>query len=285
LNPQKTKSLAALHGSIALFGFAGLFGRMPLHPVLIVLGRVFFASVFLGSFLACMRTPAVKNRRTLLVMAGTGVLLGFHWLMFFHAIHISSVSVGLISFSTFPVFVVFLEPLFFHTKIQKTYIAAAAAVSAAVILIVPEYNFSHAVFRGVFWGVLSGVSFAVITLINRTWVQRTNPVFMALIQDVCACIVLIPLGVPLIHQLNIRMVLFLILLGVVFTGAAHTLFIYGLRHTNAVKAGIFASLEPVYGCLAAFVLLHEVPDLRVIAGGCIIIAVSVYIAVLRSAVK
>lgn len=36
-----------------------------------------------------------------------------HWVSFFKSIQVSTVAVGLLSFSTYPVFTTFLEPLFF----------------------------------------------------------------------------------------------------------------------------------------------------------------------------
>ena len=63
----------------------------------------------------------------------------------------------------------------------------------------------------------------------------------------------------------------LILLGVVFTALAHTLFIRGMLAMRAQLASIIACLEPVYGILFALVVLHAVPSTREIIGGVVII--------------
>ena len=47
-----------------------------------------------------------------MALIASGVLLSFHWFAFFHSIQLSTVAVGVIGFSTYPVFVTFLEPLF-----------------------------------------------------------------------------------------------------------------------------------------------------------------------------
>jgi hypothetical protein len=40
-----------------------------------------------------------------------GLILAVHWITFFHAIQVSSVAVGLLAFSTFPVFITFHRTL------------------------------------------------------------------------------------------------------------------------------------------------------------------------------
>ena len=59
----KSKDLIAIHISVLLFGVSGIFGKLlELHPIIIVLGRVFFASLFLGFALFYLK-QAVKLRQ------------------------------------------------------------------------------------------------------------------------------------------------------------------------------------------------------------------------------
>jgi len=64
----------------------------------------------------------------------------------------------------------------------------------------------------------------------------------------------------------------LLLLGVVCTAVAHTLFIRGMRRIGARTASLISSLEPVYGIALALVFLGEIPAPRTILGGLIIVA-------------
>lgn len=66
------------------------------------------------------------------------------------------------------------------------------------------------------------------------------------------------------------------LLGVVFTGLSHSLFIDGLKSVSAKTASIITTLEPVYGIAAAALLLGEVPGIRMIAGGAVILGAAAY---------
>src|SRR5437773_2929482 len=100
-------SLAALHVAVALFGFAGLFGKwLDWDPVAIVFGRTVVAALVLGLVVAARRTERVGPSWTL---AGNGAILALHWVAFFAAIEVSSVAIGLVGFASFPLFVIVIE--------------------------------------------------------------------------------------------------------------------------------------------------------------------------------
>ena len=69
----------------------------------------------------------------------------------------------------------------------------------------------------------------------------------------------------------------IILLGVVFTAVAHSLFISGLKNIKAKNAGIIALLEPVYGIIVAAFILKEYPSFRLLGGGMIILFAAFYV--------
>jgi drug/metabolite transporter (DMT)-like permease len=71
----------------------------------------------------------------------------------------------------------------------------------------------------------------------------------------------------------------LVILGTACTAVSHTLFIKGMRSIKAQTASIISSLEPVYGIVFAFLLLDEIPSLRTVAGGCIILLSQVLIII------
>jgi drug/metabolite transporter (DMT)-like permease len=64
----------------------------------------------------------------------------------------------------------------------------------------------------------------------------------------------------------------ILVLGVACTGLAHLLFVASLRVLHARTAGLVVALEPVYAILFAWILFAQVPTLRTLAGGLIMIA-------------
>lgn len=285
--PSHRTSLLEIHLATILFGLAGLFGKwLTLSPLLIVLGRVFFASSALGALLWWKRLnlrDILKTQAGLLILLGA--ILAVHWGAFFQAIQVSSVAVGLLSYSCFPVFTVFLEPLFSRDKIDRKSLLAAGICLSGVFLIVPSFDPADSVYQGVLWGILSGLTFAVLTLFNRRLVQEYSSLAIAFFQDLFATLFLLPVLMMVAPaSLAFRDLGLLVVLGVVCTAGSHTLFIRGMRRVRARTASIISSLEPVYGIGLAFVFLGENPSLRTLSGGAVIMAAVLYVT-LREGVR
>lgn len=128
---EDTRSLAALHLAVMLFGLSAILGRFVTVPaVLVAGGRVVCSAALLLVLCLGTRTPlALHSRRDTALALGTGVVLAIHWTTFFQAIQCSSVALGTISFSTFPLFVTFLEPLVFREPLRPRSVLRAAPSS------------------------------------------------------------------------------------------------------------------------------------------------------------
>jgi drug/metabolite transporter (DMT)-like permease len=142
------------------------------------------------------------------------------------------------------------------------------------IMVYPS-SFGGAVFSGVCWGAISGFTFAVLSLLNRKWVRKYPPAAHCFLSECrgdlaasaddglgrCACIDVAQLGM-------------LAFLGVVCTAISHALFIRGLISVRAQLASVIACLEPVYGIVFAYLLLHEIPSAYTLTGGAVILMAS-----------
>lgn len=61
---KNNKSLIEIHIAVLLFGMSGLFGKfLSLHPMIIVLGRVVFSSIFILALILFMKTKIRLNRK------------------------------------------------------------------------------------------------------------------------------------------------------------------------------------------------------------------------------
>lgn len=273
VNVQKKRSLFEIHTAVVLFGLAGLFGKwIDLPPPLIVLGRVFFASMSLFLFLRLSRQPVLlTDKKDYGLFLSLGLLLAVHWTVFFQSIQVSTVAVGLLSYSSFPVFTALLEPLILRGRFKIKSLVYALVCLFGVFLIVPRFSMNDSVFRGILWGISAGLTFSVLTIFNRRLSQKYSSQLVAFYQDLFAMVFLLPVFLFVRPSLKTNDVLLLIFLGVVCTAGAHTLFIKGMKHVEAQTAAVLSSLEPVYGILLAFVFLGEIPALRTVLGGSIIL--------------
>ena len=276
---NKQRSFLEIHLAVLLFGLAGLFGKwLPLSPFIIVLGRVFFASITLALFLwPSKKSMKISPRKNYLYLIFLGFILSIHWVSFFKSIQVSTVAVGLLSFSIYPVFTTFLEPLFFKEKIIKINILFSMLCLIGVFLIIPRFDLDNSTFVGVLWGLISGLTFAVLTILNRKLTQHYSSLLIAFYQDFFSLLFLLPFCFVLQPALNAKDILLLCVLGVFCTAGSHTLFIKGMKYIKAQTASLIHFLEPVYGIIFAFLFLHEIPSLRIILGGIIILCGQIFI--------
>jgi drug/metabolite transporter (DMT)-like permease len=265
-------SLLYVHLAVLLFGLAGLFGKwLPISPITIVWWRSLFAVLALGIAVAvAAKNPFALQKKTALILVLLGAVLAAHWVTFFHAIQLSTVAIGLLSFSTFPVIVALLEPLVLAERFRADSLLHAALAFGGVLLVVPSFDPAGGALRGALVGVASGALYAITTVANRGYAGTIDAMTLGLWQNAVGCLVLLPFGPAL--DLNRSQLSLLAILGIVFTGGAHALFIHGMRDVSARLASIIGTLEPVYGVAAAALLLGEVPTFRTVLGGALVVA-------------
>jgi len=270
---KKRLGLLQVHLAVFLFGFAGLFGKIiSLDPVAITFGRTFFAGIFLFAVLSLTgKIRSVRSFSDLPSLLFSGTVLALHWLSFFQSIQVSSVAVGLLTFSTFPVFITFLEPVLFGERLAWFDVITALLVVAGLFCVIPAYDFSNRVTQGALWGGLSGFTFAVLSLCNRVHAKRLPPLLVSFYQLSVAALITLPLVVVSGTHPSKSDIFFIMILGVVFTAIAQTLFIGSLRHIRAHLAGVTVALEPLYGIILAVIILHEIPAWKTVVGGLVIL--------------
>lgn len=278
---QYSKHLLQIHIAVLLFGLAGLFGKwLLLHPIIIVLGRVFFASLALAGFLLALRRPLhLRKKQDAVYLAVLGALLAVHWITFFQSIQVSTVAVGLLTFSTFPVFTALLEPIFFKERWRGRDLLIAGITFGGIAIVVPEFELQNDYFRGASWGILSGLSFAFLAIFNRKYVRSYSGIELAFFQDLVATVLLLPFFFWWSPSLTSFDWGALLLLGVVFTALSHSFFINGLKSVSAKTASVIGSLEPVYGIMAAALLLREFPTWQELLGGAIILSMALLVSI------
>jgi len=272
-------ALVALHAAVLLFGFAGLFGKwLALPAVTIVFGRSAIAAVALSLLLHFARETGPRSAFEWRLAAG-GAVLALHWVSFFEAIQIASVAVGLLGFASFPLFVLLLEGILRQRALRAAEWLTAALVTVGIALLVPEFNLENRTVQGLLWGLVSGFTFALLAVNNRALAVRHDPGAIALWQNACAALVLLPFTIAAAALPDARDMALLVVLGVACTALAHTLFIRSLRVLSAHTASVVAALEPVYGIALAFVLLGETPSARTLAGGALIVGAAFFATV------
>ncbi len=184
---------------------------------------------------------------------------------------LSGVAIGMIALYTYPIFTVFLEPFFKGHKINGLDITLAAVMLLGIIILVPELDLSNRTTEGIGWGVFSALLFALRNILQRHYLSAYGGDTSILYQGFVAAIAVSPFISNFDPQLAPPDLLKILILGALFTALPHALFASSLRYLSAKTVGLIACLQPVYGTLLAWLVLHEQPTATVLLGGGIIL--------------
>ncbi|MFZ6752958.1 DMT family transporter [Undibacterium sp. Dicai25W] len=266
------RSLLSLHLAVMLFGAAGVIGKyIAVGALSLVFGRTLFAAVSLAPLVNWRCVKATKNLASTL---GNGALLAVHWLSFFASLQYAAVAFGLMGFATYPIFVALLEPWIFKLPRHRRDAWMAVMVVVGLLVMLSDAHWKDGSVKAVGMGIISGLSFALLTLNTRDQGKSRASTQVALIQNSVACLLLLPLVLYQgeLYSINIKTWFLLALLGSVFTALSHSLFAYSLQRLPATLASLTASLEPVYGMGLAYIFLDEVVPFRAICGAAIVLS-------------
>lgn len=271
------KEILHLHIAVMLFSLAGVVAQfVEISSVLVAFGRVLCSSVLLFLIILFRKETFRLSRSDFLFITLTGGVLALHWTSFFQSIQVSTVAIGTITFSTFPLFITFLEPVFFHEKLQKQDILSAFLLLLGVFITIPEFSIGNQDTLGILWGMLSSVTYAVMTLANRYFSRKYDGKLICFYEQGFAAAVLFPFMFIIKADWKPVYLLSIAFVGFVCTAFGYTLYVSAQKKVRAQTAGIISGMETVYGIAYAFLLLGEIPSLRELTGGAVILGTALY---------
>ncbi|MBK5071570.1 DMT family transporter [Budviciaceae bacterium CWB-B4] len=267
-------ALWQMHAAAVLFGISGIFGKLIISGVaVLVFGRAVFAVLSLSVLLIKSRRlpwQGMTARRIFNLLA-MGLLLVAHWVTFFIGIKVGGVAVATLGFACFPAFVALLESVLYREQLTKTEYTLIGLVSLGLVLVTPSFDFANNATEGLIWGILSGFTYALLTIGNRSVAAKMSGVQVNWWENLSVMLCLLPFAAADIPQVPWLDWVWIACLGLLCTGLSYSFFINALKVINARTAAMIIALEPVYAILVAWVLFHEQPGLRMVAGGALII--------------
>lgn len=272
----------ATAGSAAIFALATAWGlisilvrEVHLPALTLVFWRVALGAVAVGIGLALAgrRSALRPPPRSVLAL---GVLLAVHWAFYFASIRATSVaSANLVTYAN-PILIALLAPAFIGERVPPVSVLALVASVIGIVVIGvfgPTSGTGAVQAWGMLLATLAAVSYAFLILGIKRWAGDVDPAQAALWQCVAAAVVLSPAAVTSAYgALGVREIAYVVLLGVVLTGASALVYLSALRTVSATSAGILAYMEPVSAALLAVALLGEQLTWAVVLGGALIVA-------------
>lgn len=273
---MKNRSLLLINIATLLLGTTGLFGRwVSISSIGITFYRVLVSSVALFAFCKINKQDIrMKSGRDKWAFLAAGVLLAIHWITFMESVKLANVAVCTISFATFPLFLTFLEPLVFKTRLTKLNVLLAALVVVGISITAWGTELGSQHFMGFVVGLLSAISYAFLQLFNKRFTRDGyNGTVISMYEQGIVAIVLLPVIMITRVQPTATDIILLIALGLVCTATAHTILISAMKVLPAQLVGICNSMETVYAIALSALLLGEAPTMNEVIGAIIVTAV------------
>lgn len=272
------QSLIYLHIAVFLFGGTALFSKLIGMPALdITVYRTAVAAITLFILLYLTKKKIkLANKKDYGIAILLGIVVGIHWVTYFTGMQMAGVTIGIIAFFTYPVFTIFLEPLFNKTRPKFKDLMLACAVVFGIYLLIPEASLGNQVTIGIIIGVISAVFFALRNVLHKNYFVHYSGPHTMLYQTLVACLMLCLFVEVPPSEVTQTDWLLILLVGVIFTAAPHSLFASSLQNLSATTAGLISCLQPLYGCVLSFILLSERPSLTTFIGGFLVVSAAFY---------
>jgi len=254
-----------LHFTIFLFGFTGIPGRLITVPGdLLVWYRTAIAFVSILVILLIRNTSLLLRPQEVVRLLMIGLVVGAHWITFFHAIKISNVSVALACLSVTTLVVSLLEPLFFRTRISVAEVIGGVFIVLGLMLIANvQLNYMAGIITGLTSAILSGL----FTIFNKKIAAQYDGFIISWYEMLGA-----HLGVAgfilFTEPAKFQTVLpamdwvWLFILGTVCTAFAYWSTVFVLKKLSAYTVVMAINLEPIYGTLMAAFIFNEYNELH-----------------------
>lgn len=255
---KRYRNLLILHFTVLIWGFTGVLGDLITVSALhLVWYRVLIAAFTLLVYFKLSRQKIVVPWNKMLRFLGVGMIVGVHWVCFFHAIKISTVSVTLVTLSSLTLFTAILEPLFNRKTIAIGDVVVGLVIILGIYLI---FKFEFQYWQGIIFGLSAALCASLFSILNAKMVKQDSPTIITFYEMIGAFI-----GVSIIMllsgQFTAEMVLsssdwvYLLLLGSVCTAFAYVLGVAVMKELSAFTVALTTNLEPVYGILLAIMFL------------------------------
>jgi drug/metabolite transporter (DMT)-like permease len=250
------RNLLILHATVFIWGFTGILGALiSISAVQMVWYRVLIATLTLFLYFTLSKTSIKVSNKQFLQFFFTGSIVALHWILFFHAIKVSTVSVTLVCLSSFTLFTAILEPLIKRQQILVADIVIGLIIILGIYMI---FKFESRYTLGIVFGLSAALAGSIFSIINSTFVQKTDAKIIGFYEMAGAFfwITLYRLFDGSLQTETFHLAesdwIFLVLLGTICTALAYVAGVSVMRTLSAFRVALITNLEPVYGIILAF---------------------------------
>ena len=258
--PSLSRNLIILHITVFVWGFTGILGALiSIEATWLVWYRVLIAFISLYAYFRYKKISIRVSTETFLKLFFTGAVVALHWILFFHSIKSSTVSVALVSLSSLTLFTAILEPLLKKQRISKLEVVTGLLIISGIYMI---FTFESQYTLGIISGLLSALCASIFSIINSKQIQNRPAPIISFYELIGAWVwvsiyLLISEGLRAPVSLIFSDMVYLVLLGTVCTSLAYVAGVAVMKELSAFRVALITNLEPVYGIILAFIFFGK----------------------------
>jgi drug/metabolite transporter (DMT)-like permease len=266
--------------SYLLIGLSGTLVSWATAPAsaLLVLRFAIAALVLAAAFARKRRLAGLLARDLWPRLLLMGALDSTTLLLYFVAIREMGVATATFFLFTQPVWVALLAPRLLRTATERVvFVAVALAAAGLVVILVPALSGQGIQLStlGLLAGFGCGLSYACFALLVKGLTRRVESVTLVLVESTLDGLLLLPLALLQTlgtgYSLTGRDLLVALVLGLVCTALAYTLWTEGTRRVRVQHSAVLGFLTPVAAPIYALILLGQAITAWTLAGGTLIL--------------
>lgn len=255
-------------------GTSGMLGRfVPLDAVPAVWWRAAIGFLFIAAFCRwqgySFRIEDPK-RRWLVILSG--VLMMGHWVLYFYALKLSSVAIGMLSIFTYPAMTTMLEPLLLKQKFQTRHVLLAILVIVGIYYLAPSFSLEDGATLGLVLGLISALVYSLRNILMKTQVNSIQGSVMMAYQTAITVIGLLPALFFFDFVPTTEAIPYIVGLGLLTTAIGHTLLLACFRYFSVSTVSLLTCVQPIYGIILGMIFFREIPGWSAVLGGALILS-------------
>ncbi len=268
MDTSKAKPTASLVTAVLIFGTIGIFRRyIPLPSATIAWVRGVVAVMFLLGLMAVRKKlpSAADIRKNLPTLCLSGVFLGLNWIFLFESYNYTTVSCATLCYYTAPVYVALLSPIVLGDRVHPAkLICTVGALCGMVLASGITDESAGAGSRGIICGLLAAVFYASLTVTNKR-LKDIRSLDRSVVQICAATLTVLPYAliaeraaaVKAMPEMTPFAYVMLVLVGILHTGVAFTLYFGSLMGLKAQTAALLSYIDPVTALVLSALILDE----------------------------
>ena len=268
-----------------IIGSLGVFSRWIGLPAPVQnFYRYLFAAIALASYFVVNREPLFRANGNFKGLIISSISYAIASVLLFVGFSNTSIANTVVLFYTAPLFVALLAPFILKERLKNITIASLIIAFVGVLLL-SFLSFgldSSKQIIGISAGLGSGIAFALMIISTKAITGTLSFLRINFYQNLLAAAVLLPVTFAYSYSLSIKAVGLLIIIGVLHTALARTLWVSGVSKVPAQDAGAVGYIEPLSATIFGLMFFGELPPTVGIIGA-ILILLSSYLVTTKSA--